>query len=109
MFNHRGLRPLRQFKMVAIVRGVDFVAVQTLSDMHQQQRLRRTLVTFHADMRHRLRQTFGEMQEDLRLHRRGQTLMDVIHGDLKAAVSRLVTEFRVKHAVDKDQTQRIHR
>ena len=39
MFDDRGLRALRQLKMVTIVRGIDFIAVQTLSDMHQQQRL----------------------------------------------------------------------
>jgi hypothetical protein len=49
--------------MVAIVRGVDFVAVQTLGDMHQQQRFCRTLVTLHADMRHAAGQAFGQVQE----------------------------------------------
>ena len=69
MLNHRRVGPFGQFKMVAIVGGVDFIALYALGDMHQQQRFFRALVTPHADMRHRLRQAFGKVQEDLRLHR----------------------------------------
>ena len=108
MFDDRGLRPLRQLKMVAIVRGVDFVAVQTLSDVHQQQRFGRTLVTLHADMRHAAGQAFGQVQKDLRLNRGAQALAIVVYLNLKAALLERVAQLRAELTVDKHQAHGIH-
>ncbi len=86
MFDDRGLRPLRQLKMVAIVRGIDFGAVQTLSDVHQQQRFGRALVTLHADMRHAAGRAFGQVEKYFRLNRGAQALAVVVYLNLKAAL-----------------------
>ena len=108
MFNHRGLRPLRQLKMMAIVRGVDFVAVQPLGDVHQQQRLCRTLVTLHADMRHAAGQALGQVQENLRLNRGAQWLAIVVYHNLKSAPLKGVAQLRTELTVDKHQAHGIH-
>lgn len=94
MLNHRGLRPFRQLKVVAIVSSVDLVAVCSLSDVHQQQRFYRTLVTLNANMRHAPRQALGEMQEDLGLYRGAQALTVIVNGNLKPAVLDAVTQLR---------------
>lgn len=108
MFNNRGFRPLRQLQMVAIVRSIDFIAVQALGDVHQQQRFRRALVSLHVNLRHTLRQALGKVQKDLRLHGCRQALALIINSDRITALVGAVAQIRTELAVDKHQAQGIH-
>ncbi|SAF69134.1 Uncharacterised protein [Enterobacter hormaechei] len=88
--------------------GVDLVALNTLGDMHQQQRFRRALVTLNVNMGDRLRQALCEVQKDVRLNGRVQRLTLIINGNIEPALLYAVAEFLTKLPVYKHQTHGIH-
>jgi hypothetical protein len=106
MLNHRRVGPFGQLKMVAIVGGVDFVALQPwvicISSSGLAGRwLRFTWICVT------LRARLGQVQENLRLNRGAQALAIVVI-TISNRSPGVIAQFRVINAVDKHQAHRIH-